>query len=345
MCACTSVFAASAARRLSSPARTAAATTRASFLALSPGISPPPLHPTALRHALCAGSPVPPPTVPTSRLGIVHEIQRSPSRVSSIRVMQLDDSTFWAGSCPVARKTAVTTLAAWALNPPKAPAMAEPTRFFWRFVFTMEGTSVLRVDRTTSFGMVASTITDLPRPSIQLVAAAFLSVHMFPLRATSTSEGNFDLRSSITARLPFDTMFIPMASPEKHRSRRYTLRPATVGSALRSLPKLVVDSNASLRSAKFSGTSHHSFSSAASIALRIWTQGARVMPSRTTALRAPPPWDTALHPRFALATKHPSVVAMGMYTVSPSNVRGPIIPQGMGTYPTTISQLAPCTRP
>eukprot|EP00966_Prymnesium_polylepis_P103064 2387281-Prymnesium_polylepis.1 len=56
------------------------------------------------------------------------------SRTVSMRVMQLDDSTFCAGSCPHARKTAVTTLEACALNPPSEPAIAEPTRFL--FVLT-----------------------------------------------------------------------------------------------------------------------------------------------------------------------------------------------------------------
>ena len=48
MWAWTNVLAASAASRLSSPAIVAAATTVASFLALAPGVEPPPLHPTRL---------------------------------------------------------------------------------------------------------------------------------------------------------------------------------------------------------------------------------------------------------------------------------------------------------
>lgn len=42
----------------------------------------------------------------------------------SMMVMQLLLSTFCAGSCPVARNTAVTMLAAWALNPPMDPVEA-----------------------------------------------------------------------------------------------------------------------------------------------------------------------------------------------------------------------------
>ena len=38
---------------------------------------------------------------------------------STIMVKQLEDSIFWAGSCPVARNTAVTILDACALKPLK----------------------------------------------------------------------------------------------------------------------------------------------------------------------------------------------------------------------------------
>ena len=61
--------------------------------------------------------------------GMVVDTLRSPSGVSSMDVMQLELATFWAASLPVARKMAVTTLAACALNPPMLPAMAEPSRF------------------------------------------------------------------------------------------------------------------------------------------------------------------------------------------------------------------------
>mmetsp|Transcript_1132 Transcript_1132/g.2546 ORF Transcript_1132/g.2546 Transcript_1132/m.2546 type:complete len:221 (+) Transcript_1132:424-1086(+) len=218
MCACTRVLAARAASKLSSPAIVAAATTVASFLALAPGVDAPPLQPMASRHDAWAGREVPPPTVPTSMLGIVQHIHRSPLSCSSISVIQLEDSTFCAGSCPVAKKIAVTMLEAWALNPPMAPAIADPIRFLLMFVCTRAATVVLRVVRTTSFGMTASTTTDLPRPCNQFVAAAFLSVHMFPDRAMSWHEGNSFCSLSMTARDPFETMFIPMASPEKHTS-------------------------------------------------------------------------------------------------------------------------------
>ena len=38
-----------------------------------------------------------------------------------------------------------------------------------------------------------------------------------------------------------------------------------------------------------------------------------------------------MHPLLVLATRHPSVVAMGMKTFSLFRVKGPHIPTGMGT--------------
>jgi hypothetical protein len=61
-----------------------------------------------------------------------------------MRVMQLEDSTFWAGSWPVARNMAATMFEAWALLPPIEPATAEPTRFFWMFRSTSDATVVCR---------------------------------------------------------------------------------------------------------------------------------------------------------------------------------------------------------
>lgn len=61
---------------------------------------------------------------------------------SSMRVMQLEDSTFWAGSWPVAMNMAVTILEACALLPPMDPAMAEPIKFFWTLRSTSDSTVV-----------------------------------------------------------------------------------------------------------------------------------------------------------------------------------------------------------
>uniref|UniRef100_A0A1A9ZMB7 Uncharacterized protein n=1 Tax=Glossina pallidipes TaxID=7398 RepID=A0A1A9ZMB7_GLOPL len=104
-----------AAIRLNSPAITVAHTICASFLALSPGLFRLlPRTPSKSRQAPCAGKQVPPPTVPTSSDGIVQVMYKSSllSPRHAIRVEQLLDVTFWAGSWPVARNTAVTMLAA-----------------------------------------------------------------------------------------------------------------------------------------------------------------------------------------------------------------------------------------
>ncbi|CCJ28701.1 unnamed protein product [Pneumocystis jirovecii] len=90
--------------------------------------------------------------------------------------MQLADSTTCAGSCPKAIKRAATILAACALNPPILPAIELPTKFFEIFNSTRSSTLDLRTDLTMSFKITASAITLFPRPSIQFIAAGFLSV-------------------------------------------------------------------------------------------------------------------------------------------------------------------------
>lgn len=67
-------------------------------------------------------------------------------------------------------------LEAWALKPPMDPAMALPIRFFLMFKLHRSVTVVLSTVLTTLPGMTASATTLLPRPSIQLIAAGFLSV-------------------------------------------------------------------------------------------------------------------------------------------------------------------------
>mmetsp|Transcript_70274 Transcript_70274/g.120697 ORF Transcript_70274/g.120697 Transcript_70274/m.120697 type:complete len:328 (-) Transcript_70274:157-1140(-) len=317
---------AKAAIKLNSPASTAAATMVPSFLARSPGASPAsacdaPRTPMISRQAAWAGSEVPPPTVPTSMEGMVTLMCRSSSSPSSLppvgdgmasnNVMQLADSTTCAGSCPQARNTALTTLAACALKPPTLPAMADPTKFLRVATSTIPRTVVLRVSLTILDGIRASHTTDFPRPSIQLIAAGFLSLHTFPEMAMRRRFGNGVFRCSITARQPLETMFIPMASPAKQTRRTNTLRPATTAITDFSFPNEVVASNAPLTPLQFAGSSTHSFNFAASVAEGRSRQGARVMPSfRTTAVQ-PPDWVTALAPRLVLATKQPSVVAMG----------------------------------
>jgi len=51
----------------------------------------------------------------------------------------------------------------------------------------------------------------------------------------------------------------------------------------------------------------------------------------------------ALQPLLVLATRQPSVVAMGTMYCRPSSSRGPATPTGTGMYPTTFSQHAPDT--
>lgn len=51
----------------------------------------------------------------------------------------------------------------------------------------------------------------------------------------------------------------------------------------------------------------------------------------------------ALQPLLVLATRQPSVVAIGTWNSFPSKHRGPATPTGMGMYPITFSQQAPIT--
>mmetsp|Transcript_63730 Transcript_63730/g.132700 ORF Transcript_63730/g.132700 Transcript_63730/m.132700 type:complete len:273 (-) Transcript_63730:1136-1954(-) len=225
MCALTSWLAASAAMRLSSPASTAEPTICASLRALSPGLEPAPFAaprtPQISRQPACAGRCVPPPTVPTSTLGMVTLTCRDRmSSAYSMMVRQLLLSTFCAGSCPVARNTAVTMLAACALNPPTLPAMAEPMWFFCLLVSIMSYTELFSTDLTMFSGMIASTTMLLPRPRIQLIAAGFLSVHILPEMATSTRSGNSASSTSMALRHPLETMFMPIASPDMQLKRR-----------------------------------------------------------------------------------------------------------------------------
>mmetsp|Transcript_53840 Transcript_53840/g.109506 ORF Transcript_53840/g.109506 Transcript_53840/m.109506 type:complete len:306 (-) Transcript_53840:1017-1934(-) len=210
----------SAAIRDSSPASTLAATTRARLAAFSPGFSvAAPRTPRSSRHAAWAGSVVPPPTVPTSTDGMVTDMSKS-SPERSMSVMQLEDSTFWAASWPVARYTAVTRLEAWALKPPTEPAMAEPMRFLLVFSAIMGSTSVFSTRFSTSRLMMVSTTTDLPRPLTQLMADGFLSVHMLPDKPLICMPGNSAATTCSASLTPLVIMFMPMASPVKHWKRR-----------------------------------------------------------------------------------------------------------------------------
>mmetsp|Transcript_35788 Transcript_35788/g.83528 ORF Transcript_35788/g.83528 Transcript_35788/m.83528 type:complete len:308 (+) Transcript_35788:566-1489(+) len=242
----------------SSPAMTVAATTVASSRELAPGLSrEAPATPSIPRHALCGARMVPPPTVPTSIDGIVHEMWRS-SPAAEMSVMHCDDSTFCAASCPVARKSAVTMFDACALNPPSAPAIAEPMRFLAVLSCTIASTLVLSVLRTMSPLIVASTTTEQPRPSTQFTAADFLSQHMFPESpSTCMSLNSSPNRSSSTALTPLDTIFIPIASPVVHANRAYASLPATATCTEMSRAKRDVVAKRSLARRRFASSTIH----------------------------------------------------------------------------------------
>ena len=55
----------------------------------------------------------------------------------SIRVIQLEEPTFWAASWPVAMYIAVIMLAAWALNPPKNTYFKKSS--VWQIIIFYEG--------------------------------------------------------------------------------------------------------------------------------------------------------------------------------------------------------------
>ncbi len=204
--------AACAPRVESSPARTVTATSSANFLAL-----PAPLQSIMDNASDCAGSFVPPPTVPISTAGMRTEMYRSPS-TSSHTVIVEDASTTCAGSCPVARYRAATMLAAWALNP-SPPAMALPMRFLRVFVSTIAWTGACSFSSASCLGIVASAMTVFPRPSIMLMAAGFLSVHILPETET-ISAPVFSAISLHTASDAMVAMFIPMASPVSKENLR-----------------------------------------------------------------------------------------------------------------------------
>lgn len=104
MCAETRCPAASALHRLSSPARTLAATIRASRRALSPGfVGCAPLTPRRSRQALWGSRTVPPPIVPTSIQGIETEIWRLPLKLSYVSIIFVISSC--ADSLPHDRDT------------------------------------------------------------------------------------------------------------------------------------------------------------------------------------------------------------------------------------------------
>mmetsp|Transcript_13948 Transcript_13948/g.44264 ORF Transcript_13948/g.44264 Transcript_13948/m.44264 type:complete len:337 (+) Transcript_13948:205-1215(+) len=295
---------ASAAISDSSPASTEAATTRASCAAWCPGRSRhAPRTPSSPSAAACGGSTVPPPTVPTSSVGMVTLTCRSSPRgpCSSMSVMQLELSTTWATSCPVAMNTAATMLAACALKPPILPATAEPVRFLVMLRSTMRSGVVLSTRRTTSPVSTASHTTLFPRPSTQLMAAGFLSAHTLPEMEMTSTSGKAPTSCSRAAFTPLETMFMPMASPVEEQNRRKQLRPATMHLIVWSRAYEDVALKADARWAKLASSSTQNLSAAARATFGMRRAGARVMPSRRSSLLQPPDKAIAFMPRFVLA--------------------------------------------
>lgn len=83
-----------------------------------------------------------------------------------LKLSNFDVKMKFLQTCPVAINMAATIFAACAFHPPIVQLIDEP---FWSFVidkFTKESTSVLSILWTTDADMIASDITDFPRPSI-----------------------------------------------------------------------------------------------------------------------------------------------------------------------------------
>mmetsp|Transcript_59577 Transcript_59577/g.98807 ORF Transcript_59577/g.98807 Transcript_59577/m.98807 type:complete len:213 (-) Transcript_59577:300-938(-) len=211
-------------------------------------------------------------------------------------------------------KRAVTMFEACALKPPTAPASEEPIRFFAVLSATTASTVVFSTRRTTSPLIVASTTTEQPLPSIQLIAAAFLSQHMFPLNPrTCMSSNSLACRESSTALTPFDTIFIPIASPVLQQKRAYAYFPATVTRTVSSLAKRDVVAKVSCALAKFAGASSQLRNCAALIALGKHSTGARLIACCMTTADAPLDSVIALQPRRVDAMRAPSTVASGTW--------------------------------
>lgn len=125
---------------------------------------------------------------------------------------------------------------------------------------------------------------------------------------------------STTLLTPFETMFMPIASPVKHLNRTCAYRPASPTLTASSRPKREVDVNASLSSARLEGASSQRLSAAASLSEGSARAGARVIPSASSSVCAPPDIEMARAPRCVDATSAPSVVAIGTKTSRPSIV-------------------------
>jgi hypothetical protein len=88
-------------------------------------------------------------------------------------------------------------------------------------------------------------------PTHQLTAAGFLSVQKLPLRLKISMSGNSFCTYFNDISVPFDTMFIPMASPVFASNRTNKWRPAILINNFDSLANRLLASNCSFMVSKF----------------------------------------------------------------------------------------------
>lgn len=172
-------------------------------------------------------------------------------------------------------------------NIPILPAIAEPIMFFDIFKSTKVCVVVFKMEKTTSAEIIHSQTTDFPLPSIQFTADGFLSVQTFPLRLSISISGNFTCISFSAFSVPFDTMFIPMASPVSATNLMNKYRPAMWTVTLRNFANLLVELKLFSILTKFEASAIHILASVALTMEEKRTTGPRVMPSATSLLFIP----------------------------------------------------------
>lgn len=91
----------------------------------------------------------------------------------------------------------------------------------------------------------------------QFTAAGFLSVQKFPLRLKISMSGNCVCTYLSDNSVPFESMFIPIASPVLATNLMKRYLPAILIKILLSLANLLLESNCSFISSKFAGISIH----------------------------------------------------------------------------------------
>ncbi|KAH3659985.1 hypothetical protein OGAPHI_007190 [Ogataea philodendri] len=139
-------------------------------------------------------------------------------------------------------------------------------------------------------------------------------------------------------------MFIPMASPVVVLNLINSNVPAMAVCKCCNLANLEVELNALFIT--FCPSSESSQILAAPVRANVGNEihGPLVIPSLVNTVCTPPPALIALQPLMVDATRHPSVVAIGMWYGTLSMIIGPATPTGNGMNPMTFSQQAPNTR-